>query len=67
MLWVGPGPAARQATCVVTGPVIRRALDLVDCSVLDVLKCLWIFEQGALYLHFALGSAKYVDPEAIKC
>ena len=61
MLWVGPGPAAGQTTCVVTGPVIRRAPDLVECSVLAVLKCLWIFEQGALYLHFALGLTNYAS------
>lgn len=36
--------------------VLRGALDLIECSaVAIVMKLLTIFEQGALYFHFALG------------
>lgn len=63
----GQGQLASWAcvTCVVTqGPRLRRAVCLVSCSVVAVLKFLIIFEQGAPRFCFTLDSTNYiVDPD----
>lgn len=41
--------------------VFKRALCLVYCSAIAVLKLAVISEQGALHFYFVLGSSNYVD------
>ena len=54
------GPASGAGNFWVTWDLLRRALCLIECSAVTILKFLISFEQGTLHFHFTEGSANYV-------
>lgn len=58
------GHATREAA---QAPMPRRALCLLSCSAIAVLRFLIVLEQVALHFHFALGSADCVAGPGSSC